>query len=308
MIGPLRGKITTRVRMTVDARPICRRVRKLTTAAIADRRGAAVLLSLLVTAGGLSACDSQRQTRSGAAAEDSLRWPSYRSVPHRICMSETNTLECARAVEAYQLRHGHDHLARRDSSFVIGLPSGDSVVIRDRAGDEFGVGGATYTYLGFLPSLEQHLLEVQYYEGGAYLLVNGRSGERQPVASVPTPSPDGRRFAVVSSGLIAYSSNALEIWRVGEDGVELEWQEEFRGPEGSDDAEGPAVDWSPRGVVWTSPRSLRVYLERRGERGAPEPAGSVVLRRGEGAWSFERDPAGVVATVPSTSTGPRRDP
>lgn len=275
--------------------------------AIRRRRAlATVLFALVLTGVGLFACDSQQQTRTGAAAGDSLRWPSYRSVPSRICMSETNTLECARAVEAYQLRHGHDHLARRDSSFVIGLPSGDSVVIRDRAGDEFGVGGVVHTYLGFLPSLEQHLLEIQYWEGGAYLLVDERSGARQPVASVPTPSPDGRRFAVASSGLVAYSSNALEIWRVAEHGVQLEWQEEFGGPAGSDDAKEPATDWSPRDVVWTSPNSLRVYLERSGPRGNPEPAGSVVLRRDEGAWSFERDPAELVPADPSASMGQRR--
>lgn len=246
---------------------------------------------------------SEPGSRTGGTAPEIRTWPSYRDVPHRICMSETNTYECARAVEAYQLRHGHDHLARRDSSFVIGLPSGDSVIVRDRPGDQHGAGGARYTYLGFLPSVSQHLLEIQYWEGGGYLLVDGRTGRRHEVVSVPRVSPDDRRFTVFSSALDTYSSSALQIWRVDDRGIELEWEAELAEAGGSPQADDAATEWGPGDVVWAAPDSLRVYLEVPGGMVGGKPAGSVTLARRPDGWAFGRDPAGVTREHAAPGSG-----
>lgn len=262
---------------------------------------------LVLAAMAMGACAGDREPRAESSEPDSVSWPSYRDVPHRVCMSETNTLECARAVEAYQLRHGHDHLARRDSSFVIGLPAGDSVVVRDDPGDEFGVGGARYSYLGFLPSPGQHLLEIQYYEGGRYLLVDGRTGRRHEVVSVPRVSPDGRRFAVFSSDMDTYSSSALQIWRIEERGVDMEWEVDFADVGGSAEADDAATDWGPRDVVWVAPDSLRIHLETSGRMVGGESAGFVTLARRPDGWAFERDPGEVVrehAARDSVEQGP----
>lgn len=257
-------------------------------------RGRASVVALVLAAMTMGACAGDREPRAGSWEPDAVSWPSYRDVPHRICMFETNTYECARAVEAYQLRHGHDHLARRDSSFVIGLPAGDSVVVRDELGDEFGVGGARYSYLGFLPSPGQHLLEIQYYEGGKYLLLDGRTGHRHEVVSVPRVSPDGRRFTVFSSAMDTYSSSALQIWRIDERGIELEWEFDFADAGGSPEADDAAIDWGPRDVVWEAPDSLRLHLETPGDMEGGKPAGSVTLARRTDGWAFEREPVEVV--------------
>ncbi|MFW6010640.1 MAG: hypothetical protein ACOC9H_01860, partial [Gemmatimonadota bacterium] len=246
---------------------------------------------------------SEDDSREGAIASDSVRWPSYGDVPHRICMFETNTYECAQAVEAFQLRHGHPGLARRDSTFVIRIPGGDSVAVEDRTGDRYGVGGARYSYLGFLPSLRQHLIEVQHYEGGGYQLVDGRTGRRHEIASRPVVSPDDRRFAVFASALDAYSSNVLEIWRVGEDGVRQEWELDFAGAEAPGERAVDPVGWGPRDLTWLATDAVRVHLEVQGGREGGVPAGDVILRRDAEGWRFDRDPGAVADSVRPRSRG-----
>lgn len=240
-------------------------------------------------------CDPAAESGSEAASASSeIRpWPSYRDVPHQICMYRTNTYECARAVEEFQLRHDHPRLARRDSIFVIRLPSRDSVIVEDRPGDRYGVGGVGHSYLGYLPALEQHLLAIQYYEGGGFLLVGATTGRRQEIPSLPRVSPDGRRFAVYSSAMDTYASNALQIWRVSEGGLRLEWEAVIGRGDDSGRQGDDGSDWGPRDVIWTDREALRVYLEVSGDREGGVPAGSAMLRREDDGWAFERDPADV---------------
>lgn len=253
-----------------------------------------VLVALLGTIS-FAGCDPAAESGSEAASASSeiRAWPSYRDVPHRICMYQTNTHECARAVEAFQLRHGHPRLARRDSAFVIQLPGGDSAMVEDRPGDRYGVGSVSHSYLGYLPALAQHLLEIQYYEGGDFLLVDATTGRRQEIPSLPRVSPDGRRFAVFSSAMDTYASNALQIWRASETGLRLEWEAGIGRGDDAGVRGGDGAEWGPRDVIWTDREALRVYLEVSGDRAGGVPAGSATLRREDDGWAFERDPADV---------------
>lgn len=268
-------------------------------------RATCVLVALLGTIS-FAGCDPAAESGSEAASASSeIRpWPSYRDVPHRICMYQTNTYECARAVEAFQLRHEHPRLARRDSTFVIRLPGGESVMVEDRPGDRYGVGAVGHSYLGYLPALEQHLFEIQYYEGGGFLLVDATTGRHQEIPSLPRVTPDGRRFAVFSSAMDTYASNALQIWSVSEGGLRMEWEAGIGRGDDSGRQGDDGSDWGPRDVIWTDREALRVYLEVSGDREGGVPAGSATLLREDDGWAFERDPADVAG---SRNRGAGRD-
>lgn len=245
-------------------------------------------------------------------------WPSYADVPHDICMGERNGHDCAQKVERYQLRHGHPRLERRGSAFRIVLADGDTARIVDEGDpDAPGPGDRRHAYVGYHPAVGQHLVDVTMWEGGHYLLVDPRTGERHVVHALPVVSPDSTRFAVASSSLAYATTGTLEIWRIGEGGVERTWR--LEPPEGVSPGPGvhPSPPWSPAEASWLTPASLCVRIDVPSEdaAGAPEgePAGWVVLEReeGDGGWTFRTHPRELVeaeeATDPDDMTGAREE-
>ncbi len=83
------------------------------------------------------------------------------------------------------------------------------------------VGGwKTYSYDGPAPVTPYHVVEIHYYEGFSWLLVNADARRWQAVRSRPVFSPDGAWFATAWSDLEAgYNPSHLDIWAVEADSV-----------------------------------------------------------------------------------------
>lgn len=230
-------------------------------------------------------------TRPGAGPG----WPAYADVPHTICMSENNTHRCARQVERHQLRLRPPGLSRRDSVFRIVLTSGDTArIVDERDPGPGGTDDRLHAYLGYHAGVRQHLIGVTLWESGHYLLVDPHHGERHVVHALPVVSPDSTRFAVASSSLDYGSTGSLQIWRIGEGGIERTWEAEL--PEADSPTRGVTRPprWSPGDAFWLDDEELCVRIDvPPDEAGRPrdsEPAGWVVLREADGRWTFDPHP------------------
>ena len=83
-----------------------------------------------------------------------------------------------------------------------------------------GNGWVTYGYDGPAPVTPYHIVEVRYYEGGSWLVVNAEGRRWQTVRSRPLFSPDGAWFATAWSDLEAgFDPSHLDIWAVQADSV-----------------------------------------------------------------------------------------
>ena len=81
-----------------------------------------------------------------------------------------------------------------------------------------------FTYGGYLPSIQHHLVMVQYYEGGSVALVHASSGATAYLYGWPAISTDGRRVAAASVDLEAgHDENGIQLWRATETRLALEW-------------------------------------------------------------------------------------
>lgn len=79
-----------------------------------------------------------------------------------------------------------------------------------------------------------------------YLLINDRTGRRHYAIGYPDFCPDRKYFACVSMDLNAQlSPNGIQIWKVGRDSLQLEYQY------------GP-TNWGPSEASWLSNDSLLV--------------------------------------------------
>lgn len=89
------------------------------------------------------------------------------------------------------------------------------------------------------------VLEVIFYEGGQFLLVDEQTGAQHDIDGMPVASPDGARFVTTSLDLVAgHQANRIAIYRVTADGIVREWAEEPR-------------EWGPSQAEWIEPGTVR---------------------------------------------------
>ena len=159
-----------------------------------------------------------------------------------LCADIHNVYECSRVVETHLLDGGAPDVTRTGDTLAITLEGGGEKTLIDH-GRQADV--VYYTYDGRLEEIGHHLVQVHFYEGGAHLLVDAATGEEARLAGPPAVSPDGERIVVASFGGVAgYAPNLLQVRRVTEDGLPVEWERE---PD----------DWGAESPRWLDPTTVR---------------------------------------------------
>lgn len=204
------------------------------------------------------------------------RGRSYAELRAEVCDTLTNSTDCARAIEEHRLAET-ERVTRRGDTLGLALAAGDTARYVDRTGDAADV--IYYSYQDYWRDPGWYVVQVQYYEGSEYLLVDDRTGAETRIPNWPLRSPDGRRFAVLSLDLLAgYGPNTLQIWSVDEGEPTLEWETEPR-------------QWGPTAGRWAGAETLeltqRGYCDQLGGEGRDMcDRRARVIHRG-GSWGIE---------------------
>jgi WD40 repeat protein len=170
-----------------------------------------------------------------------------------VCRGVPNTYVCARAIERYQIRRVPHFVSRNDDTLTVRLGRSRLRTFVDN--DPEHESGVSYTYREFIPEIGYHLVHAHLYEGTGYLLVSHRTGDMVRIQAPPIFSPDGNRFATASEDLESrYNPNEIQIWRVSENAIVLEWSLE---PAGNPVVITPGA-WGPMNLRWISPTEIRV--------------------------------------------------
>jgi len=232
------------------------------------------------------ACQQPPETRSAVnapgsqpsaapASSDSIG-AGLDSLDRTVCQGINNSYQCAQAIEKHLLADGGRGVARRGAELAIPLLNGDTLALRDSTPDT--PTGVWHSYRAYLPSIGYHVVEVQYYEGSTYLLVNGTSGKKTFSNGLPVVSPDNRRIAAGNVDLEAeFSPTTLQVWRLERDSLALEWEHDFL-------AGGAATDttWGPSEVRWLTPTEIHVTKKY----ALGETRGATLFRFGSTGWVF----------------------
>ncbi len=197
-----------------------------------------------------------------------------------VCRGIDNTYQCGRAVERYQMRRAPRWGSRDGKTLTIHLAGGRRKTFVDS--DSIDVFGVWYTYREFLPQVRYHLVHAHLNEGTGYFLVSHASGDLVPIQALPIISPDGRRFATASEDLEShYNPNEVQIWRITNNAVVLEWSLE------------PAVEpvtpdaWGPANLRWISATEIRVRKVTYDPETFQKLIGDeVAIRRVRGRWTI----------------------
>ena len=127
------------------------------------------------------------------------------------------TRTCFTEDESTLLASGVPGVERDGAQLRIRQANGSTSVFTNTRG-QGGGGWATYRYLGYVPEIAQHLLSVNYYEGGDYILLAAEDGAATIVWTLPTLAPDVNHLAAV--GAVPFSGTdtlRIQIWRREQD-------------------------------------------------------------------------------------------
>ncbi len=143
-----------------------------------------------------------------------------------LCKNIHNSYECAQAIERYQIKRYSKYVTRVGNQLQLILRNGKVKILEDTPKTTYDdVNLKAYSFRDYLRNIGYFLIEVQYYEGGEFLMVNNTSGNQFLVPAIPAISPDKKRFVSVSIGF-PYNFNGIQIWKLISDRLVLEWSYE----------------------------------------------------------------------------------
>lgn len=129
-----------------------------------------------------------------------------------------------------------------------------------------------------MTDLDYYVLHAQHPEGNTIEVVHRPTGWRAVLDAVPRVAPGRGYVATASWGV--YNENALSIYRVLQDTLQLEWELE---PD----------DWAPERAIWTDSLSLKlirryiVFCERDSASNVWETfRDTAEVWRGERGWEY----------------------
>ena len=169
--------------------------------------------------------------------------------------------------------------ARRagDTLFFRGAGRGGLALASDtREGGDF----VRYRYRALLPEIAQHLVQMDFYEGGGWLLVDAVTAEQTRVLGPPVVAPDRSRFVATSVDLEAgYDPNGIQVWSLARGFPRLEW-----GLDGGD-------AWGASDAVWIDARTVE-FTRHVNTTGNPDEIQKILSRLVLGEDGIALRPAG----------------
>ncbi len=143
------------------------------------------------------------------AAADAVQYDSA-----RVLEAEAGVLALAKGV------------ARRErDTLILTREGGRTVELADTptcGRENYDVHCVRYRLAAWLPSRHAFVVDAVRYEGGSYLLIDARSGNRLEIASPPHFSPDGTHFATFDSDEES-GADGIRIWAARGASYASEW-------------------------------------------------------------------------------------
>jgi hypothetical protein len=164
-----------------------------------------------------------------------------------------------------------------DTLHFRGAGRGGLALVSDtREGGDF----VRYRYRALLPEIAQHLVRMDFYEGGGWLLVDAVTAEQTRVLGPPVVAPDRGRFVATSVDLEAgYDPNGIQVWSLARGFPRLEW-----GLDGGD-------AWGASDAVWIDARTVEL-TRHVNATGSPDEVRKIRTRLVLGEDGFTLRPAG----------------
>jgi hypothetical protein len=195
------------------------------------------------------------------------------------CAARVDVFACRqhreqRAVDAWPTR-----VIRDPGRLTLRLDNGHALVLEDGArqgGDTAAAKPISFVFRDFVPAIGFYVVELSYDGGGAFMLVDARSGRETALRGEPVVAPGGRRIVEASAGERGGGAGQITVWRLDATGPVREWT--FSPP--ADDA------WDPADPVWTSASTIRFTRRVADPGGLSQRETAMLLRLTSTGWQM----------------------
>ncbi len=115
-------------------------------------------------------------------------------------------------MRAINILSGHRYFRRDGQTLNVYLRSKKILALRSSP-DQDDPKGKWYYYERYLKDIDHHLINVCFFEGNEYLLVNDRTGEKCTIQDEPHVSP-GKKYIAVASAAEAFNPAGVWIYSI----------------------------------------------------------------------------------------------
>ncbi len=127
----------------------------------------------------------------------------------------------SREEEAGRIAPFADRVGRYGELLVLRAANGERVVLVRSPDDCDHDGCIWYSFEDAVEHLKSFLVQIYYYEGDEYLLIDRRDGRQTRVAERPHPDPEGRRFLATRTDEMF--GDVMQMWLMTLKGPALEF-------------------------------------------------------------------------------------
>lgn len=129
--------------------------------------------------------------------------------------------------EATRIAPFADRVHRAGDTLYLGLEGGDEVKLTNPPTYcDAPEGCIVYGFEGYLSAANSYVIEVSYYEGGEYMLVDASTGAETKIGAIPHIDPSGTRFIAVGTSEMEGELNGFEMWSLMPAGPRMDWRHE----------------------------------------------------------------------------------
>jgi hypothetical protein len=154
--------------------------------------------------------DSLKQVINGTIFTDENPPQSYINQTFKDGFS-MEFVACTNQDEIYKLIEFNDLVERRDDKLFMKLENGQSIVL---VNNQKITETVCYEFKDYIPELNSYFIDISYYEGNEYCLINKNTGFKLIIPGLFVVSPNKTHFVSYNSDIVArYSNNGFVIYR-----------------------------------------------------------------------------------------------
>lgn len=109
---------------------------------------------------------------------------------------------------------------KKNGVLNIRIKNNKLITFKDKIDKKDETNISYYKYIGFIPKLNFHIIQVKYYETGEYIILNAENGKKYYCWGLPNISPSGKKIFCLS-GSINYDimPNGIQIFNINKNQV-----------------------------------------------------------------------------------------
>lgn len=160
-----------------------------------------------------------------------------------LCKNSSNSYECAQIIEKYQIPYYSNFVKRTNQKLTLAIDNGSNLVLENNDKEEDGI---WYSFRDYMENINSYIIDIQYYEGGEYYLINKFDGKKIIVPGMIKIAPDNLHFVSYNLDLEAeYSPNGFVIYKL----INNTYIKEY---------ESFTNNWGPSNIRWISNNEIEV--------------------------------------------------